>query len=218
MRSRQSHFSLKQKGAMTLVLLSLCFTGLGDLTAEAQKKKAAKVDPVAQAAAEAEAKAKAEAAEVKKGLDPIATQLTKLLMRVQGRGLLSPEEAGQLVDMKYKLLDLMDQFPQNAALAKPVYQAGTLFVDREAYNDAFEMFNYLAQGYASNPYGAKAKGQIQILERKFGANYFSVEMATPAPAPETASATPPAAGATSAPTTGATPPAATTASPSPAKK
>lgn len=191
MQARPSQFSLKQKSAIALLLLTLCFTGLGDLTAEAQKKKA-KVDPAAQAAAEAEAKAKAEVEALKKGLDPVAAQLTKLMMRIEGRGLLSSEEAGQLVDMKYKLLDLMEQFPQNASLAKPVYQAGIIFVDREAYNDAFEMFNYLAQGYASNPYGAKAKGQIQTLERKFGANYFSVELA--APAPTAVSATAPTAG------------------------
>lgn len=202
MSARPSRFSLKQKGTMALLLLSLCFTGLGDLTAEAQKKKA-KVDPAAQAAAEAEAKSKAEEEAIKKGLEPIASELTKLLIRVQGRGLLSPEEAGHLVDLKYKLLDLMEQYPQNMTLAKPVYQAGTLFMDREAYNDAFEMFNYLAQGYASNPYGAKARGQIQILERKFGANYFSVEKATPVVAPETALANPatvPAAPAQSAAT------------------
>ncbi|WP_373531078.1 hypothetical protein [Vampirovibrio sp.] len=191
----KSLLTLKQKCALMLLLLCVSLGGARDLTAEA-KKKTEKVDPVAQAAAEADAKAKASEAAIKKGLDPISLQLTKLLMRVQGRGLLSPAEAGQLVELKYQLLDLMEAYPQNGLLAKPVYQAGTLFTDREAYNDAFEMFNYLAQGYASNPYGAKARGQIQILERKFGANYFSVEKATPTAAttPETAmaaGATPP---------------------------
>jgi tetratricopeptide (TPR) repeat protein len=189
------------------------------LTAEA-KKKAAKVDPAAQAAAEAEAKAKAAQAELKKGLTPLATDLTNLMMRIQGRGLLSPEEAGKLVAIKYKLLDLMEQYPQNPLLAKPLYQAGMLFSEREAYNDAFEMFQYLAQGYISNPYGAKAKGQIQMLERKFGANYFSVEMAAPVtpavtaatPAGVTASATP---NASASPT--GTPAAPSTAAPAPKK-
>lgn len=185
----KSLLTLKQKCALMLLMLCVSLGGARDLTAEA-KKKAEKVDPVAQAAAEAATKAKATEAEIKKGLDPIGIQLSKLLIRVQGRGLLSPAEAGQLVELKYQLLDLMEAFPQHGLLAKPVYQAGTLFADREAYNDAFEMFNYLAQGYASNPYGAKARGQIQILERQFGANYFSVEKATPVPAtqPETAMA------------------------------
>ncbi len=173
----------KHKSAALFLLVCLLWGGAPDLTAEA-KKKAAKVDPAAQAAADAEAKAKAAEAELQKGLTPLATDLTKLMMRIQGRGLLSPEEAGKLVEIKYKLLDLMEQYPQNPLLAKPVYQAGTLFSEREAYNDAFEMFQYLAQGYISNPYGAKAKGQIQMLERKFGANYFSVEMAAPVNPPD----------------------------------
>jgi hypothetical protein len=186
----KSLLSLKQKCALMLLMLCVSLGGARDLTAEA-KKKSEKVDPVAQAAAEAESKAKAAEAEIKKGLDPISKQLSKLLIRVQGRGLLSPDEAGQLVELKYQLLDLMEAFPQHGLLAKPVYQAGTLFSDREAYNDAFEMFNYLAQGYASNPYGAKAKGQIQILERQFGANFFSLEKANPVPTaqPETAMGT-----------------------------
>ena len=182
--------SLKQKSVLMLALLCFSMVGGQDLTAEA-KKKAAAVDPAAQAAAEAEAKAKAAEAELKKGLDSVTKDLNDLMVKVQSRTLFSPSEAGKLVDIKYKLLDLMDQFPQNPMLAKPVYQAGTLFTDREAYNDAFELFNYLAQGYMSNPYGAKAKGQIQQLERRFGANYFSVEMATPVPTADgaTASAT-----------------------------
>lgn len=174
----------KHKCAALFMLACLVLGAAPDLTAEA-KKKAAKVDPAAQAAAEAEAKTKAAQAALEKGLTPLATDLTKLMMRVQGRGLLSPEEASKLVEIKYKLLDLMEQYPQNPLLAKPVYQAGTLFSEREAYNDAFEMFQYLAQGYMSNPYGAKAKGQIQMLERKFGANYFSVEMAAPVNPPAT---------------------------------
>lgn len=215
----KSPLSLKQKIALILLLLSVCVSGSTDLTAEA-KKKAEKIDPAAQAAAEAEAKSKAAEAEIQKGLAPITAQLTQLMTRIQGRGLFSPKEAGELVTLKYKLLDLMEKFPQHTALARPVYQAGTLFVDREAYNDAFEMFNYLAQGYVGNPYGAKAKGQIQILERQFGANYFSVEMAASsvpanASAPEApATESPPAAPATAQPP--ASP--ATSAPAAPAKK
>lgn len=208
--------SLKQKIAMILLLLCVCASGSTDLTAEA-KKKAEKVDPAAQAAAEADAKAKAAEAEIQKGLAPITTQLTQLMTRIQGRGLFSPKEAGELVTLKYKLLDLMEKYPQHTALARPVYQAGTLFVDREAYNDAFEMFNYLAQGYTGNPYGAKAKGQIQILERQFGANYFSVEMAASS-VPVTATA-PQAPAAPAAPATNPPPASsATTAPAAPAKK
>lgn len=200
----------------TLLVFGFILLGLvngHDLTAEA-KKQAAKVDPAAQAAAEAEAKTKAIEAEIQTALTPLNKQLTALMMRVQARGLFSPEEAAQLVEIKYKLLDLIDQYPQNPSLAKPIYQAGTLFVERESYNDAFELFNYLAQGYSGLSYGAKAKGQIQQLEKQFGASYFSVELAAPAPTTPTASASTP----TAAPVAGVATSNAPAAPSSPAKK
>lgn len=165
-----------QKVMLGLLLVGLCLSASANLSAEA-KKKAAGPDPAAQADVE-----------VKKGLDPLNEQLTKLMIKVQSRALLSPEDAGKLADIKYKLMDIMDQYPQSAMLAKPVYQAGILFSEREAYTDAYELFNFLAQGFPTNPYGTKAKGQIQQLEKKFGPAYFSAEASATA-------ATAPAAGA-----------------------
>lgn len=168
--------TLFQKVAISMVLVGLMM-GTGMPWADA-KKKAAGPDPAAQADVE-----------VKKGVDPINEQLGKLMIKIQSRALLSPKDAGDLADIKYKLADMMDQYPQNALLAKPVYQAGVLLFAREEYSDAYELFSYVAQGYPTNPYGLKAKGQIQQLEKRFGADYFSAEAAAPA---GTASATAPA--------------------------
>lgn len=179
-----------KKSMLFALLIGLSVAVSLDMTADA-KKKAAGPDPAAQADAE-----------VKKGLDPINDGLTKLMIKVQSRALLSPDEAGQLADLKYKLMDLMNQYPQNAQLVKPVYQAGILFTLREEYNDAYELFNYLAQGFATNPYGLKAKGQMQQLEKRFGPGYFSVDAVSPAPATATAAGGTPAAPAA----TPATPP------------
>lgn len=149
-----------------ILAVSIGFSG--SITAEAKKKAAAAADPSAQADTE-----------IKKVLDPLNEQLSKLMIKLQSRALLSPEEAGKLVDLKYKLLDLLGQYPQNALLAKPLFQAATLFAQREAYEDAYEMFNNLVQGYATSPYGLKAKGQLQQMDKKFGAGYFA-EAALPA--------------------------------------
>lgn len=183
------------KNMALLLALGCLLSGTVDpLTALAKKKAkdtaaATVVDPVA----EAEAK-------LTKDLTPINDQLTKLLVKIQSRDLLSPADAGKLVDIKYKLLDFLTQSPQSAQLTKPLYQAGVLFVEREEYNDAYEMFNYLGQGFATTTYGMKAKGQMQQLEKRFGPNYFAVEAAVTTPAPTAA-----VPGAT--PTTGATTPA-----------
>jgi hypothetical protein len=151
------------KSMPIFLVFCFCIGITGNLTAEA-KKKAAGPDPAAQADAE-----------VKKGVDPLNEQLTKLMIKVQSRALLSPEDAGKLADIKYKLQDLMDQYPQSVLLSKPIYQAGILFSEREEYNDAYELFNFLAQSFPTNPYGTKAKSQIQQLEKRFGPAYFSAE-------------------------------------------
>ncbi len=174
--------SRMQKNILGLLIIGLCLGASANLSADA-KKKAAGPDPAAQADAE-----------VKKGLDPLNEQLTKLMIKVQSRALLSPEDAGTLADIKYKLMDIMDQYPQSAMLAKPVYQAGILLCEREEYSDAYELFNFLAQGFPTNPYGAKAKGQIQQLEKKFGPGYFSADVSAAAASPPGTAATP-AAGA-----------------------
>ncbi len=170
-----------QKLALILAMLCLVAGIFGDSSALAATKKKKGDDGAAKAEAE-----------MQKNLEPITEQLGKLMVKIQSRSLLSPNEAGQLVDIKYKLMDMMDQHPQNALLAKPIYQAGILFSERESFNDAYELFNYVAQGFPATQYGAKAKSQIQQLEKRFGNSYFSVEAATP---PSAASAT----GATPAP-------------------
>lgn len=158
---------VKKKTIVTACMLGAMLLNMaGDFTAEAKKKAAAGPDP-----------AIAAEAELKKNLEPIAKQLTDLQFKIQSRELLSPKDAGQLAELKYQLLDIVNQNPQNVLIAKPLYQAGIIYSEREEYNDAYELFSYLSQGFPTNPYGGKAKGQIQQLEKRFGPGYFAIEAA-----------------------------------------
>jgi hypothetical protein len=165
-----SHSLGKLSAGLIVALLALGL-GLGpslNLSAEAKKKAAAAVDPTAK-----------NDAEVKKIVDPLNDQLGKLMLKVEARALLSPDEAGQLVDIKYKLVDAVTQYPQSTLLVRPLYQAGILFLQRESFNDAYELFSNLAQGFPTTPYGLKSKGQITQLEKRFGADYFAADVAAP---------------------------------------
>jgi hypothetical protein len=180
MKTKRRFLMKPGRMAAILALCAILLNVTGDFTAEA-KKKAAGPDPAAQAEAE-----------LKKTLEPINTELIKLMVKIQSRALLSPGEAGQIAELKYQLLDIINKNPQNALISTPLYQAGVLFSIREEYNDAYEMFNYLAGHFPETSYGTKAKGQIQQLEKRFGAGYFAIEAAlSPAAQPTaTASATP----------------------------
>ena len=154
------------KTAIAALLVLAVALGAGFSTPADAKKKAAK-GPTAE--------------EIQKSIDTLTKDVDGLTMKVQSRALLSPQENGKLVEIKFKLMDLMGQSPNNPALVRPLYQAGVLYNARESYNDAYELFNYLTEGYPANPYSNKAKSQMQMLEKRFGADTFFVEKGSPAP-------------------------------------
>jgi hypothetical protein len=159
--------SLNRKWIIALMVVGLTWGGAGNFgvnsVAEAKKKGgAAKGD-----------------AEVQKIVDPINAQLSKLMLKIQARALLSPDEAAKLMDIKYQLVDAYTQTPQSALLVKPLYETAIIFSQREAFNDAYELFSTLYQGFPTTPYGLKSKGQMAQLEKRFGADYFAADGATP---------------------------------------
>ncbi len=167
---------------MLFLVISLGNALTQDFTAEAAKPKAVAVDPAAGGDAD-----------LKKMLDPITVDLLKMLSSVDARALLSPTDEAKLVDIKFKLMDAMDQAPTNVLLVKPVYLAGLLFANRESFNDAHDLFGFLATGFPTNSYGLKAKVQMQQMEKQLGADYFGIAAApvtATAGAPGTPASTP----------------------------
>ncbi|MGE0199647.1 MAG: hypothetical protein AB7P76_01625 [Candidatus Melainabacteria bacterium] len=158
--------------------LCLCLlagqTATFSLPAEAKK---AKQDDGQAAAAAAEA-------ELKKQVDPIAKELDGMMTKLQSRALFSPTDAGKLADIKYKLTDLISQYPDSPMIVRPVFQAATLFAEREEFLDAYELYNFLASGFAAQPYGMRSKVKLEQLKKELGADYFPKELADTYKKPE----------------------------------
>ncbi|MBK8190859.1 MAG: hypothetical protein IPK79_10465 [Vampirovibrionales bacterium] len=154
--------------------LALLLT-VGVWPADAKKKKGGG-DPAAEA-------------KLKETVDGLGPTLSKLLSKIQSRYLFSPEDSGQLADARFKLMDLMQQFPKNPLLIQPVYQAAVVSKKREDYDEAFEMFSFLSANFPDNQYGLRAQGEIQSMRRLLGENYFPKTSIFEAPG--AASATPP---------------------------
>jgi hypothetical protein len=74
---------------------------------------------------------------VEKVLQPLSLEMDKLLLKLDGRYLFSPADAKKTVDLKYQLIDAMEQFPSNKLLARPVYQFSILLSKREQYEEAY---------------------------------------------------------------------------------
>lgn len=151
---RSSKKSLREVLTTTLLLCCLfCSMGSADFVAEAAKKKAGKGD-----------------AELEKTLEPMNKTLAQLIVKAQSRALFSPKESGELVDIKYQLLDLMKDNTTNPLLIKPVYQAAVLCNQREQFDDAMDLYNFLIANFADSPYGLRAKGELQLLKKQIGAD------------------------------------------------
>ncbi len=136
--------------------------------ADAAKKKKDAVDPQAEA-------------KLKEGLEPMSKTLGEMLVKIQARALFSPDESGKLEEIKFQLLDLMNQHPKNPVLVQPVYQAGVVYQKRERYLDAYELFSFLSLNFPENPYGLRAQNEIRSMRQKLGDAYFPAE-----PEPEVA--------------------------------
>lgn len=143
------------------IVVVLVILAVGPVQGAWAKKKDSAADAAAQAAAQ-----------LQKTLDPISKQLDDLMAKVQGRALFSPQDAGVLGNIKYQLMDLMNDHPRDIQMAKPVYEAAVIYSQREEYNDAYELFTYVSDHFPTSPYGLKAHAMVADLQRKLGADYF----------------------------------------------
>lgn len=169
------------QAGIALVLLSLLVLAPLEAADAAKKKKGGNAD-----------QAKIEA-EVKAAVTPIEKILTTLSVKLQSRGLFSPQDAGQLADTKMKIFDLMSQYPTQPMIVRPVYQAGMILSDRGEYEDSYELLSFLSTQHGQTPYGIKAKAKMQQLERQLGPNFFPPPpVVEPTPGAETGKGAAPA--------------------------
>ncbi len=165
--------------ALSLIVLLACISCVSPVDAAKKKKDDGK-------------DAAKQEAEIKAVVDPVDKTLTTLMVKIQSRGLFSPQDAGKLADVKIKLNGLIDQYPTSPLIVKSVFQAGLLFTEREDYMNGYELLSFLAAQFPENPYGLKAKSKILQLEKKLGSDYFPKdEVSAPPPSTATGKAEPP---------------------------
>ncbi len=151
-------FIVFAQNLLVLFLVALILLTAIDPALAASKKKLSKADK-----------------EVQKVLDPITQVLTPLEQKSAARGLFSPDDVAQAMDVKLQLLDLIRDYPTSQLLVKPAYQAGRLFKSREMYDDAFDFYNYIQSNFPTSPYAAQARVEIQRMKQLLGDQYFATE-------------------------------------------
>jgi len=137
------------------MLCIMCLTSL-DPALAAGKKKKSKADQ-----------------EVDKALEPVMQELTPLSQKSDAKGLFSPTDMSNALDVKLQLLDLMKDYATSEELIKPTFQAARLFKNREMFDDAYDFFNFIQTSFPQSPYAAQAKVEIRHLKQQLGDNYFA---------------------------------------------
>ncbi len=122
--------------------------------------------------------------EVKAAIEPVQKTVLELTKKIQTRLLITPEENGQLDDVKWQLMDLMAQYAKSNLIVQPVYQAAVLFERREYHQDAYDMYTFLEDNHPENPVTQRAKLNKYKLEKRYGKEAFAL-----APEPPEASDT-----------------------------
>ncbi|MCA9799986.1 MAG: hypothetical protein KC474_10595 [Cyanobacteria bacterium HKST-UBA04] len=136
--------------------------------------------------------AKKKAKEEQQGpdVDQEVTELNAMLQplsrKVAAKGLFSPNDNSKLMEVKFKLLTMMQTIPLNDKLVKPAYETARLFKAREQYDDAFDFFNYVRTNYPNTPFALQSTTEIQRLKQQLGNDYFSeTPMSVPQPMGDT---------------------------------
>jgi hypothetical protein len=145
-----------RKPARALIALGLLLLLLCPLSADAAKKKKGGGDT-----------------ELQKSLEPISQTLEGLLDKVQSNTLFSAKEAGELINLKFTMMDLIKDNPTSPLLMKPAYQAALLYKHREQFSDAYELFTFLNNTFPDTPYGQQARSELFKMKKLLGEHYFA---------------------------------------------
>lgn len=127
------------------------------------------------------AKKKKADAELEKALTPITKILDELVVKAEANALFSAKENGEMLDVKFKLIDLMKDNGKNAGMAKPMFQTGLIMVKREQFSDAYELFNYIATNFVDSPYSGQARMEMNKMKKLLGEEQYNVLVSEAAP-------------------------------------
>lgn len=154
----------KRSAAMAglTVVVTVMVAAMPIPSAQAKKKKKKKVD---------DSKI---VAEIEEALTPINETMKQLMTKVQSRLLFTPKDSAELDGLKWELITLTQKYPKRKELIQSVYQAAALYHTRDFYQDAFDLYTFLATNHADHPYGVRSQLAIHKLNQKFGASMFGL--------------------------------------------
>lgn len=112
--------------------------------------------------------ASVEAKKSKKGgiseedMTSMSTTVDNLTKKMYANGLFSPEDNGNLIDIKIKLDNQMLISP-DPTLAPLYYKVATLYKSREMKNESIECFQTILENFADTALAPKAAAQLKSM-------------------------------------------------------
>jgi len=92
----------------------------------------------------------------------MSSTLDRLTKKMYGRGLFSPEDNEDLMDVKIKMDDQMLIAP-DPAMAPMYYRIGVILKNREMKDDAVECFQTVLENFADTALAPKSAAQLKAM-------------------------------------------------------
>lgn len=92
----------------------------------------------------------------------MTTTIDSLTKKMYARGLFSPEDNSNLIDIKIKLDNQMLVSP-DVALAPFYYKAGILYKSRDMKDDAIDCFQTILENFGETALAPKAMAQLKLM-------------------------------------------------------
>lgn len=131
------------KKILVLVLIILVFGAIFSLESEA--KKSSKKGGISE-----------------EDMTTMSTTVDSLTKKMYGRGLFSPEDNENLIDIKIKLDNQMLVAP-DPSLAPLYYRIGILYKSREMKDESVECFQTILENFADTALAPKAVAQLKSM-------------------------------------------------------
>jgi hypothetical protein len=131
---------------------------------------------------DAKKKAGASVKAMQKEWEPNAKKLAMLLEKTRSRKLFTPEDANTLTELMKAGSSIQGKYATSEEGASILYDLGTLYMYREKYFEAYDVFSTIQQYHDGTTLGRKAVYQISRIKSTMGDDFTPLETSLPATA------------------------------------
>jgi hypothetical protein len=166
-------YSFRQIFGYVLIIMVVASMAMGTVPVQAKKKSGGSVKAM------------------QKEWEPNAKNLATLLEKARSRKLFTPQDANTLNELMKAGAGIQGKYAASEEGAAILYDLGVLYMYRDKYFEAYDMFNTIKENHDGTTIGRKSVYQISRIKTQLGDDFAMLEGDAPPKAAATPSKKPP---------------------------